>query len=1004
MWRDFIQEHALQRPGHVALVDRPTGQVFNYSQLAAHIERLARHLAARGLRPGDRVVLLAPNRLEHVTLFFATIRLGAILAPIDPRLAPQELDAILADLEPALGFADPPRPGFATFDTLLGDPGHADLPRIPIEDDRVLMILHTSGSSGRPKGVMFHAAMLMANIANTLDADVLRREDISIVNTPYFHTGGYNVFCLPMLSVGGTLLLHARFDPGLVLREIDQAGVTVFWAVPTMFQAMFDHPDFPRTDFSRIRFFLSGGAPLGLNLIQGYHRHGVPFKQGFGLTEVGPNCFLLETADAFAHPDSIGKPMAHSKVRVVDDRGHPVGVDAVGEMWIAGPHVCKGYWRNDRFFAESMRGGFFATGDLVRVDRDGFYHVIGRKKEMYISGGENVYPGEVEKQIATHPAVDQVVVVGVPDPRWGETGLAFCVTHSPLDLEGLRKHLDSRLARYKHPRHLRILSAMPLLANGKIDRPALKRLGVGGDPDACYRRGVDALRAGRPHDAVELIGQAMELGAGVAAYHANLGLALQAVGRLEEAVEACRRAVQLQPGLLQARLNLGSLLGELQRYAEAEAILREILRVLPDHADVHFNLGRVLSGQQRFDEAEAAFRESLRLRPASPDAAECLAGVLLQRGNRLKGQGHHAEAEAVYREAVGVAPDPAEAYHNLGVLFSDLCRHAEAEAAFHQALRARPNFPEALVNLGMLLLRQGNFDAGWPLYESRRLAPGHPNISAPPWRGEDPAGKTILVVAEQGFGDTIQFCRYLPLLAARGARSVILLCQPPLLELLRTLAGAPEWLVLTAMGGAGGGYCDYWTRLLSLPGLFRTTLATLPDTLPYLSASPQRLALWESRLPAAPFRVGLAWRGSPTHVNDRNRSLPEARLLAPLWSVPGVTFIALQTGGEEVAPTPEPPMLDPGGSVRDFADVAAIVAQLDLVICVDTALAHLCGALHKPCWVLLPAIGPDWRWLEHRTDSPWYPKVIRIWRGEYYNGWSAMIYNIKETLLRVTAQ
>ncbi|MBF0293843.1 MAG: AMP-binding protein [Magnetococcales bacterium] len=1002
MWRDFIQEHAHHRPDHVALVDRPTGQVFTYAQLAAEIARLARHLAARGLRPGERVVLLAPNRLEHVTLFFATIRLGAILAPLDPRLAPQELDPILAELEPALVFSDTPRAGFTTLDALQGDPGHMGLPSLPIDDDRVLMILHTSGSSGRPKGVMFHAAMLMANIANTLDADVLRQEDISIVNTPFFHTGGFNVFCLPMLSVGGTLLLHARFDPGLVLREIDQAGVTVFWAVPTMFQAMFDHPDFACTDFSRIRFFLSGGAPLGLNLIQGYHRHGVPFKQGFGLTEAGPNCFLLETADAFDHPDSIGKPMAHSRVLVVNGNGQPVGVDEVGEMWIAGPHVCKGYWRNERLFAESMRGEFFATGDLVRVDRDGFFHVIGRKKEMYISGGENVYPGEVEKQIATHPAVAQVVVVGVPDPRWGETGLAFCVTRAPLDLEGLRKHLNSRLARYKHPHHLRILAAMPLLANGKIDRPALKRLGVGDDPESLHRLGVEALREGRPEQALTLIGQAIARREGVAAYHANLGLALQAMGRLEEAVEACRRACHLQPGLLQVRINLGNLLAEMHRYPEAEAILREILRVVPDHADLHFNLGKVLTDQHRFDEAEEAFRESLRLRPASPDAAECLAGVLLQRGMLLQRQGRHAEAETDYREAARLAPDPAEAYHNLGVLCYDLCRHAEAEAAFHQALGARPAFPEARMNLGMLYLRQGNFNQGWPLYESRHSPPI--DTSALPWRGEDLTGRTILVLAEQGFGDTIQFCRYLPLLAERGATRVIFICQPQLLELLRTLAGAPPWLELQAMDAAGGGQCDYWTRLLSLPGRFGTTLATIPDALPYLGVPQERLELWKSRLPAAPFRVGLAWRGNPTHVNDRNRSLADVRLLAPLWSVPGVTFVTLQKGGEAVSSAPEPPMLDPGGPVGDFADVAAIVAQLDLVICVDTALAHLCGALQKPCWVLLPAIGPDWRWLEHRPDSPWYPKVLRLWRCSHYDNFYVMIEDIKKNLLRAMVQ
>ncbi|MBF0192795.1 MAG: AMP-binding protein [Magnetococcales bacterium] len=475
MWQDFIARHAQERADHVALVDRQTRQIYHYAQLQTEILRLTAHLVALGVQEGDRVALLAPNRLEHVTLFFACVQLGAILAPLNHRLAPQEIDAILDELDPVLKLGDDQTPGFHPLSILEGPPPTLTLPPpVAVPDHRVLMILYTSGSSGRPKGVMLHAAMILANIHNTLSADVLRPEDISIVNTPFFHTGGYHVFCLPMLSIGGTLILHPRFDPGWVLEEIHQAGVTVFWAVPTMFQAMFDHPDFQQTDFSRIRFFLSGGAPLSLALIQGYHRQGVPFKQGFGLTEVGPNCFLLETADAWNHPDSIGRPMTRSTVQVMDENGAPVATGQVGEMWIAGSHVCLGYWRNDTLFAATMRDGFFATGDLVRKDAEGFYYVIGRKKEMYISGGENVYPGEVEKQLTTHPAVVQAVVVGVADAKWGEVGLAFCVVRAPVTLEALRAHLNTRLARYKHPHHLRILSGFPLLANGKIDRPALK--------------------------------------------------------------------------------------------------------------------------------------------------------------------------------------------------------------------------------------------------------------------------------------------------------------------------------------------------------------------------------------------------------------------------------------------------------------------------------------------------------------------------------------------------
>ncbi|MBF0260506.1 MAG: AMP-binding protein [Magnetococcales bacterium] len=476
MWQDFIAHHALMRAEHRSLVDRQSGRHFTYGQLHDEINRLARHLMQLGVGEGDRVVLLAPSRVEHITLFFACVRIGAILVPLNHRLADLEIAAILTDLEPKLLLGD--RTGFIDLATLNQSVPPLPLSEIPISLDRVLMILYTSGSSGTPKGVMFHAGMIRANIDNTLSADVLRAEDVSIVNTPFFHTGGYHVFCLPMLCVGGTLILHERFDAGWVLEAIRIAGVTVFWAVPTMFQAMFDHPDFSNTDFSRIRFLLSGGAPLSLALIQGYHRRGVPFKQGFGLTEVGPNCFLLQTDEAPLHPDSIGRPMRNSDVRVVDESGHPVATGEVGEMWITGAHVCQGYWRNETLFAACMHDGYFATGDLVRVDAEGLFYVIGRKKEMYISGGENVYPGEVERQLATHPHVVQVVVVGVPDPKWGEVGLAWCVIRAPLDLAEIRAFLDPRLARYKHPLQARFIEAMPLLANGKIDRPTLKRWGL----------------------------------------------------------------------------------------------------------------------------------------------------------------------------------------------------------------------------------------------------------------------------------------------------------------------------------------------------------------------------------------------------------------------------------------------------------------------------------------------------------------------------------------------
>ena len=478
MWQDFVFDNANRIPDQLAIIDRHTGKRLTYAALDREVWMWTRHLLSRGIQTGDRVVYLAPNRLEHITLFFACARLGAILVPVNHRLAIAELLAIIERVEPkyflgegsyefgaAVAF-------FQISDVRLAD---GELPKLlPVAGNVPLLMLFTSGSTGEPKGVLLHGDMLLANIEQTLASGVLQDGDISIVNTPFFHTGGYNVFCLPMLMVGGTLILFEKFEPRGVLTAIAEDGVNVFWAVPTMFQAIYDEPDFIKTDFAKVRFFLSGGAPLSLPLIQAYHRHGVPFKQGFGLTEVGPNCFLHETADSFERPDSIGRPMAHSKLKVVDENGRAVGVNAIGEMLIAGPHLCLGYWREEEKFLNSMRGEYFATGDLVRVDVDGFYYVVGRKKEMYISGGENNYPGEVERQLVGHPAIEQAVVVAVADIKWGEVGFAFYVGSGDVDIMVLREYLTPCLARYKHPHYIKRLAGLPLLANGKIDRRQLE--------------------------------------------------------------------------------------------------------------------------------------------------------------------------------------------------------------------------------------------------------------------------------------------------------------------------------------------------------------------------------------------------------------------------------------------------------------------------------------------------------------------------------------------------
>jgi fatty-acyl-CoA synthase len=335
-------------------------------------------------------------------------------------------------------------------------------------------MLFTSGSTGNPKGVMFHGEMLESNQVETIKGWGLKSSDVTLVETPFFHTGGYNVLCLPLLYLGGTVILATSFDAENVFNCIENHKVSVYFGVPTMFQMLLEKPRFTYCNFSSIRFFISGGAACSTTMIEAYQKKDLVFKQGFGLTEVGPNCFILDEKYAVTKSGSIGQAMPHSKVRVVTKFGVDAKIDEPGELLIAGPHVCQGYYKNPSAFAETFKDGYFYTGDLVRKDQDGFFFVVGRIKDMYISGGENVYPGEVEKQITSHQDILEAVVVAVPSEKWGEVGFAFLKTEKNISVEDLRIFLNPLLSRYKHPHFVKCLKDFPLLPNGKVDRKILK--------------------------------------------------------------------------------------------------------------------------------------------------------------------------------------------------------------------------------------------------------------------------------------------------------------------------------------------------------------------------------------------------------------------------------------------------------------------------------------------------------------------------------------------------
>jgi Tfp pilus assembly protein PilF len=431
---------------------------------------------------------------------------------------------------------------------------------------------------------------------------------------------------------------------------------------------------------------------------------------------------------------------------------------------------------------------------------------------------------------------------------------------------------------------------------------------------------------------------------------------------------------------------------------EAMQCYREAIRLAPNPARGHLNRGNVLLLQGDLDGALDAFRTALEHQPG-------YAGAYYNIGNALLGNRQFDEAVASYRSALEIKPDYAEVHCSLGVALKELGQMDEAVACFRRALQIEPGLVEAHLNLGSLYLSQGRYAEGWPEYEAR-YDPGYsgrqsvpPDLSFPRWQGQSLLDKSILIWPEQGFGDEIQFARYIPLLKTRGVSRITLVCKPPLKTLLETLAGVDA--VVTQSESASLPLHDYWTFPVSLPLHFATTVETIPASLPYLGVPPERLNRWQEQLPGNGLRVGLVWKGSALHSNDLYRSLPSLSLLAPLWSVPGVNFISLQKGqGEEEATSPPAgqPILHLGSDIMDFADTAAIVAQLDLLICIDTAIAHLAGALNKPCWVLLPDSGTDWRWLRDRSDSPWYPDVIRLFRKTKGHDWSVIIDEVAQNL------
>ncbi|EAU68166.1 long-chain fatty-acid-CoA ligase [Stigmatella aurantiaca DW4/3-1] len=451
---DWMGRGALYWPEALAAVDVAKGDAgrFTYRALNARAEALGGWLReVAGVRPGARVGLVAHNGVEYLDVLFACSKIGALFVPFNWRLHAQELTELVRDTTPdVLFFGGEFRATVAQVKERTGESlrlVHLDKEALPgstpyaealayrpsvrvvneqVEAEDIFCLLFTGGTTGRSKGARISYRMAAWNALNTLVHEA-RAGDVTLTHTPMFHTGGLFVYTLPLLTVGGTVVIMRRWDPDELLSLVEREKVTLFFAVPTQYQQLLDSPRFRSTRFSTVRFMTSGGAPLPVPLIQAWQAvHAVPFKQGFGMTEFGPGIFSMGPEFSVSKAGSIGRPNYFIDAKLVDDGGREVPTGEVGELVLKGPSMCSGYFNDEASTREAIDAqGWFHTGDLARKDAEGFFTIAGRKKDMFISGGENVYPLELETVLYEHPAVQQCAVTGVPDAQWGEAGRAF---------------------------------------------------------------------------------------------------------------------------------------------------------------------------------------------------------------------------------------------------------------------------------------------------------------------------------------------------------------------------------------------------------------------------------------------------------------------------------------------------------------------------------------------------------------------------------------------------
>ncbi|MFE5908177.1 long-chain fatty acid--CoA ligase [Streptomyces wedmorensis] len=467
------------------------GRAVDYAELHDRCTRLAHALRGAGVERGDRVAFLGPNHPSYLETLFATGLVGAVFVPLNTRLAAPELLHQLTDsgstvlvhagqsAERVRELTD--RAGLGTVLAVDGGPGTpyeellAAASTEPVDEEvgheDVCLIMYTSGTTGRSKGAVLTHGNIVWNSLNVLVDTDIAGDEVTLVSAPLFHTAALNMSCLPTLLKGGTVLLESSFDPDRTLRLVERHRVTRMFGVPTMYDAMAASPGWEGADLTSLRTLLCGGAPVPARTARAYLDRGLAFVQGYGMTETAPGALILDRADSLSHAGSAGVPHFFTDVRVLLPSGEEAAPGEKGEVVVAGPNVTPGYWNLPEATAAAFRdGGRFRSGDVAVVDEDGYVRLVDRVKDMIISGGENIYPAEVEDALLGHPDIAEAAVIGVPDARWGEVGRAVVVTRAGATVTAaeLIAHLEARLARYKIPKSVVLAPDLPRNATGKL--------------------------------------------------------------------------------------------------------------------------------------------------------------------------------------------------------------------------------------------------------------------------------------------------------------------------------------------------------------------------------------------------------------------------------------------------------------------------------------------------------------------------------------------------------